>query len=56
MLYKECPRCDGDVYLEESIDGREVVCLQCGLRRDVSAPRYVIAGDPAVTEVVRAAR
>ena len=27
---RACPRCNGDVFLEEDTDGYYVVCLQCG--------------------------
>ncbi len=34
MLVKNgCVRCEGDLYLENGLDGTEFVCIQCGHRR-----------------------
>lgn len=40
MLVKKCPRCQGDMYVEEDIDGVEFVCLQCGGRLRPSFSAY----------------
>jgi hypothetical protein len=34
MLYKECPKCGGDVIVERGFAGDppDIVCLQCGRR------------------------
>lgn len=40
MLHGKCPRCRGDVYLEETIDDTELVCLQCGFRQRFSLPVF----------------
>jgi hypothetical protein len=32
MLFKSCPRCEGDMLLEELPGEAELVCLQCGHR------------------------
>jgi hypothetical protein len=34
MLYKECPKCGGDVIIEQGFAGDppDIVCLQCGRR------------------------
>lgn len=34
MLYKECPKCGGDVIIERGFAGDppDIVCLQCGRR------------------------
>ena len=29
---RSCPRCQGDMYLEELLGEAEMVCLQCGHR------------------------
>lgn len=43
MLRKNaCDRCNGDLYLEDGFDGPELVCLQCGHRRFVTATRVPI--------------
>ncbi len=33
MMYKACPRCTGDCYMEHGTGYDELVCLQCGFRR-----------------------
>ena len=30
---KACPRCKGDLFLDQDASNRDVVCLQCGYRR-----------------------
>jgi DNA-directed RNA polymerase subunit RPC12/RpoP len=35
MTFKNCPRCSGDVYVEDDLMGRDIVCLQCGHRQAV---------------------
>ncbi|HEY90454.1 MAG TPA: hypothetical protein G4O07_01350 [Dehalococcoidia bacterium] len=30
---KACPRCKGDLFLDQDAINRDVVCLQCGYRR-----------------------
>ena len=39
MWLKSCPRCGGDLYNEEHIDGTEVACLQCAHRLNYSEIR-----------------
>ena len=42
---KSCPRCRGDMMLEELLGEVEFVCLQCGHRLDapeLRKPRYTI--------------
>lgn len=36
MVYKGCRRCNGDLYEEEFLDSRDLVCLQCGDRQTVT--------------------
>ena len=33
MVSKGCLRCGGDIYIENNLDGADIVCLQCGYRR-----------------------
>jgi len=33
MVFKACPRCNGDLYIEDDVGSRELVCLQCGSRQ-----------------------
>ena len=35
ILFKVCPKCQGDLYLKEDIFGKFLSCLQCGYLRDV---------------------
>ncbi len=30
IIFKACPRCAGDLYLEEDTDGEYLSCLRCG--------------------------
>lgn len=36
---KACPRCSGDLYEEEILGDRELVCLQCGSRWPFTQPQ-----------------
>jgi DNA-directed RNA polymerase subunit M/transcription elongation factor TFIIS len=41
--FKKCPRCRGDIFVDEDIDNSYVKCLQCGYEREmakVSVSRY----------------
>jgi hypothetical protein len=52
MLFKKCPRCDGDMYLEVEVDGKSIVCIQCGSRQYPSFPApplFVIASEQPST-------
>jgi hypothetical protein len=33
--YKGCPRCQGDVFIDEDIDRCYEKCLQCGYEREL---------------------
>jgi uncharacterized protein YbaR (Trm112 family) len=33
MWFKACPKCKGDLYLRREIDGKDIVCIQCGYAR-----------------------
>ena len=35
ILFKVCPKCQGDVCLKEDIFGKFLSCLQCGYLKDV---------------------
>jgi hypothetical protein len=35
MWFKACPRCEGDLYLRREIDGKDIVCIQCGYTRNI---------------------
>ena len=36
IKFKSCPRCGGDLLLEEDVFGEFLSCLQCGFNRNVS--------------------
>jgi ribosomal protein S27AE len=36
ILYKACPRCGGDLMLDDSGDAYEYACLQCGRAQPVA--------------------
>ncbi len=38
IKFKVCPRCHGDLYLNEDIFGKYVNCLQCGYLKDLETP------------------
>ena len=35
IMFKVCPKCQGDLCLKEDIFGKFLSCLQCGYLRDV---------------------
>ncbi len=42
MVFKGCERCGGDLFVEEFLGTRDLVCLQCGHRQasqDIGAAR-----------------
>jgi hypothetical protein len=41
--FKGCPRCHGDVFVDEDIDKTYVKCLQCGYEREME--KASVAGD-----------
>lgn len=43
---KACPRCQGDLYEEEIVGERELVCLQCGSRTNVLMKHPPLVGKP----------
>ncbi len=34
--YKSCPRCQGDIFIDEDIDGNYIKCLQCGYEKELT--------------------
>lgn len=36
LLFKGCPRCRGDLYLDRDVYGMFLVCAQCGYHRDMA--------------------
>jgi hypothetical protein len=37
--YKGCPRCQGDIFIDEDIDECYEKCLQCGYERELAGTR-----------------
>jgi len=33
---KQCPKCGGDLYVEEDYYGKYIACLQCGMIKDLN--------------------
>jgi DNA-directed RNA polymerase subunit M/transcription elongation factor TFIIS len=44
--YKSCPRCHGDIFVDEDVDTTYVKCLQCGYEKEL--PRKFPAAKPKV--------
>jgi len=49
MWLKLCPKCGGDLYLRQEIDGCDIVCMQCGYNR-LSDPGSDEPDSPAVSK------
>ena len=52
--YRACPKCGGDVYESEEIDGFEFKCLQCSKTvhgSDLSRLEYLSKRQPAAAEI-----
>lgn len=57
MVYKGCQRCGGDLFEEEFLDSRDLVCLQCGGRQaitvssdrenDIRLTRWLVSARPS---------
>ena len=37
--FKKCPRCNGDIFIDEDIDNCYEKCLQCGYERELERVR-----------------
>jgi hypothetical protein len=33
--YKSCPKCTGDTFIDQDVEGCYIKCLQCGYEREV---------------------
>jgi hypothetical protein len=42
MVIRHCPRCQGDLFVERLSGASDLVCLQCGFRREIK--RAVLSG------------
>jgi hypothetical protein len=36
VIFRGCPKCEGDLYVERDIGSSDLVCLQCGFRRTIN--------------------
>ncbi len=55
---KSCPRCRGDIFLDEDVGGRFEKCLQCGYEREIpkSSPvRKDLSEKPKKTLILKPA-
>ena len=43
---KGCPRCKGDTFVEQDIDGWVERCLLCGYTRDLTAAAVLASSTP----------
>jgi DNA-directed RNA polymerase subunit RPC12/RpoP len=50
---KTCPRCQGDLFVDKSLDGWYQQCLQCGYRREMKPLAEVKREQPAAPAVER---
>ena len=41
LILKGCPKCGGDLSFDRDVHGEYVICLQCGLLRDVTEATHV---------------
>ncbi len=41
LRIKCCPKCVGDLFLENGLDGQEWLCVQCGYRTEVVVTSWV---------------
>ncbi len=40
--FKQCPRCCGDLFIDQDQYGSFVTCMQCGLSKDVTGQQSVL--------------
>ena len=45
LLFKSCPRCQGDMHTNRDFYGEYKECLQCGLMVDIEKSRDMLASD-----------
>jgi hypothetical protein len=53
--FKQCPRCCGDLFIDQDQYGSFVTCIQCGLSKDVTGQQSVLVevqSGPVPTPVV----
>lgn len=57
IIFKACPRCAGDLYLEEDMDGEYLSCLRCGYvtyPQNALKPTAIFSDEPSAIAGVTA--
>ena len=47
IKFKGCPKCQGDLYLNQDMYGNYFNCLQCGYTKDVTGDSELEVREPA---------
>ena len=55
IKFKACPKCKGDLYLNQDIYGKYLNCLQCGYLKDISSELEIPQREPVTAEEERKA-
>ena len=50
LMFKACPRCQGDMYINRDIYGEYKECLQCGLMLEVESKSGLLASAMAAAK------
>jgi DNA-directed RNA polymerase subunit M/transcription elongation factor TFIIS len=53
--YKSCPRCGGDIFIDEDFDSAYLKCLQCGYERELNRKLLIRKGSIYLREQESAA-
>jgi len=51
IKFKGCPKCHGDLYLNQDMYGKYLDCLQCGYTRDATGQASVEVREPVTARV-----
>ena len=46
IKFKACPKCKGDLYLNQDMYGKYLNCLQCGYLKDISSGSEIPQREP----------
>ena len=49
---KGCPKCHGDLYLNEDMYGKYFNCLQCGYTKDVTSEPEIEVREPVTAGAI----
>lgn len=53
MVFKGCTRCGGDLYIEDDMGFRDLVCLQCGCRKPCEVAPVAAGESPEGANLLR---